>query len=209
MTRLTSATDLRQQKRAQRRAVPARKSRQAACRMAAHASILARPAEIRHIAVYLPSDGEMDTGPLIQTLWQLGKRVYLPVLQWRQRNLRFALCAPPTRMRQNRYGIGEPVVAASQLRRANQLDLIFLPLVAIDQRGNRLGMGGGFYDRTLAFCGGKRPPIRPRLIGLGYALQVVSRIEPAPWDIPLKGLVTEVGYSPLPLSAFDPDRDLP
>lgn len=70
------------------------------------------------------------------------------------------------------------------------MDIILLPLTGFDARGNRLGMGGGFYDRTLAFRqrAGQR---RPLLVGIAHACQEVPLIPSASWDIPLDRIVTD------------------
>jgi 5-formyltetrahydrofolate cyclo-ligase len=71
------------------------------------------------------------------------------------------------------------------------LDLILTPLVAFDDQGNRLGMGGGFYDRTLAYLGRRKHWKKPRLIGTAHAFQQVARLPHESWDVPLHGVVTE------------------
>lgn len=75
--------------------------------------------------------------------------------------------------------------------RARELDLLIMPLVAMDARGNRLGMGGGYYDRTLAnFANGALQPV---LVGVGYQFQLVEKIETQPWDVPLDWIATDAG----------------
>ncbi len=78
-----------------------------------------------------------------------------------------------------------------------------MPLVGFDADCNRLGMGGGFYDRTLDYLRWHRAWNRPRLIGLAHACQQVARIEPQPWDIPLEAVVTECAIQARP---FAPQR---
>ena len=73
--------------------------------------------------------------------------------------------------------------------------MIGLPLVAFDERGNRLGMGGGFYDRTLAFS--RRPGQKPVLIGCAYAFQEIRMLPAESWDIPLQFIATEKGITSL------------
>ena len=89
-------------------------------------------------------------------------------------------------MKENRFGIKEPIDGSPSS--AQTLDLILIPLVGFDQRGNRLGMGGGFYDRTLAFK--LKTPQRPNLIGLAHECQRVEHLETDPWDIPMTGILT-------------------
>ena len=101
------------------------------------------------IACYLANDGEIDPEYIIRTAWQLRKHVYLPVLSPFQSKLYFAPYRAGMKMQLNRFAIPEPVCKPSSWVTAWQLDLMLLPLVAFDQDGNRLGMGGGFYDLSL------------------------------------------------------------
>ncbi len=93
----------------------------------------------------------------------------------------------------NRFGIPEPDTRHGAHRARRQatwtLDVILLPLVGFDDDGQRIGMGGGFYDRTLAFT--QRPGPRPRLIGLAHDCQRVTRLPVAPWDVPLDAIVSD------------------
>ncbi len=145
----------------------------------------------RRIALYLGNDGELDPGFFILKLLALGVDVYLPVLHpLHSKQLLFARYRAKQRMTTNRYGIAEPSLRHSEWKTARQLDVILMPLVAFDERGNRLGMGGGYYDRTLAFKHRIRS-CRPRLYGLAYELQKVAYLPIEPWDIQLDGIVTE------------------
>lgn len=184
---------LRRALRERRRAL-GRRERTVAARGVACA-LLRHPAyqRARSLAVYLARDGELDPQPLVRRAWASGRRVFLPVLidrPWPR--LRFAPYTPTTRFRRNRFGIPEPDVPRRRLLPARALDLLLLPLVAFDSAGNRLGMGGGYFDRTLAYLHGRRWQ-RPRLLGIGYAFQQVAALDAAPWDVPLHGVVTERG----------------
>ncbi len=123
-----------------------------------------------------------------------GRRWYLPVLHpFRPGRLWFARYRPVDPMRPNRFGIQEPQRRGRQLCPAHGLDLVLLPLVGFDTHCNRIGMGGGFYDRSFAFLLRRRYWRRPLLIGLAHECQRVDAIERQPWDVPLDAVVTERG----------------
>lgn len=146
----------------------------------------------RRIALYLPNDGEIDPGPLMGRVWSMNKVCYLPILsRLRHDRLWFAPYRPDTALAGNRFGIPEPVVAPRSWRRAQDLDLILMPLVAFDARGNRLGMGGGFYDKSLAFLRQRGRWRKPHLIGLAHDFQRVDRLATFAWDVPLQAVATE------------------
>ena len=146
----------------------------------------------RRIAWYLPCRAAMDLWPFMERLWQAGKQCYLPVLDpLQRRQLWFAHYRAGDPLALNRYGIPEPCRPPHHLLNPWQLDLILAPLVAFDPRGNRLGAGGGYYDRTLAFRRRRRHWFKPFVYGVAYELQKVERLERRPWDIPLDGVFTE------------------
>ncbi len=147
----------------------------------------------QHIALYLSADGELDTSPLIESLWQQGKKVYLPVLHpFSKGHLLFLHYQSDTEMCHNRYGILEPKLKQSAILPSAQLDLIFTPLVAFDEQGQRLGMGGGYYDRTLApwFHSPKQKRKGAMPIGLAHDCQRVKQLPTESWDVPLPKIVT-------------------
>lgn len=145
-------------------------------------------ASSEHIALYLANDGELDTFPLIQALWQLGKTVYLPILHpFTPGYLLFVRYDKDTLLYPNKFGIPEPLAECHRLLPVNQLDIVFTPLVAFDKCGNRLGMGGGFYDRTLSQL---PPDSRCQIIGLAHSCQQVEAVPTEAWDIPLKQIIT-------------------
>ena len=142
----------------------------------------------QHIALYLANDGELDTYPLIQALWQKNKTVYLPVLHpFAPGYLVFIRYDSNTLLYPNRFGIPQPLTECHRLLPVNQLDIIFTPLVAFDQSGNRLGMGGGFYDRTLAQLPADS---HCQVIGLAHGCQQVDAVPAEAWDVPLKQIIT-------------------
>ncbi len=142
----------------------------------------------RALAAYIANDAEIDPAPLLQAAHAAGKRVLLPRL--RQKHLEFVSYRPGAAVRRNRFNIPEPVGAAWSLQR---VDVVCVPLVGFDRDGHRLGMGGGFYDRTFAARVRKnRGSLRgPRLIGLAYAGQEVAQLPHEEWDVRLTGVVTE------------------
>jgi 5-formyltetrahydrofolate cyclo-ligase len=145
----------------------------------------------KRIACYLANDGEIDPEYIIQTAWKLLKQVYLPVLSPFQSKLYFAPYTAGMEMHRNRFGIPEPACSPVNWVTAWQLDLMLLPLVAFDENGNRLGMGGGFYDRSLAYRRSRTHSLKPRLIGLAHELQREDKLEINSWDIPLDMIATE------------------
>jgi 5-formyltetrahydrofolate cyclo-ligase len=180
---------LRRQLKAARNAYkPAerRKAARGALRLALRHGLLLRA---QRIGFYLPQGGEFDAHPLLnQALW-MQRECYLPVLPRRGRVMRFGRVGRNTRMTKNRYGIAEPKDARAL--RARQLDLLLMPLVGFDQQGYRLGMGGGYYDATLAFMQHRRLWRKPRLVGVAYECQRVERLPHDPWDMPLDAVLTE------------------
>jgi len=191
---LSSRQQLRQHIRSLRRSLSAEQQQQASMDLVQQ--LLPRPEvqQAQHIALYLTNDGELDTTPLIQALWQQGKSLYLPLLHPVVPGyLVFQLYTPETLLKPNQFGIGEPELNCSLLRPISQLDLIFTPLVAFDSQGQRLGMGGGFYDRTLSQLSSDTKSAdakKPALIGLAHDCQHVESVPVEAWDIPLPAICT-------------------
>lgn len=149
----------------------------------------------KHIALYLPADGEIDPRPLMKAAQKRGKATYLPVLSdWPKTHMTFQRVGIGERWTRNRFGIAEPVSNRGEQRPAWALDLLLLPLVGFDPQGGRLGMGKGFYDRTLAYLGMRKNWHTPTLLGLAHECQKVDRLELASWDVPLMGTVTDGGW---------------
>ncbi len=146
----------------------------------------------RRIAFYIAAGGEIDPAPLMKLALMAGKQVYLPILRRRPaKGLWFASHHPGGRLQLNRFKIPEPIVHARRIVMPWSIDMVFVPLVAFDLRGNRLGMGGGFYDRTFAFKQQRNHWWGPKLIGLAHDFQRVDQLPTQPWDIPLDAVITE------------------
>ena len=189
----TSRNQLRRHLRQQRNALSPLQQRHASQQLAKR--LLANPDlyRARHIAIYLPNDGEISPLPYMQAARRRGICVYLPVLHpLIPGKLVFSPYTSHTRLRPNRFGIAEPAFSASLKRPAWAMDAILFPLVGFDEHGGRLGMGGGFYDRTFAFSR-TRPRLAPKLIGLAHDFQRVDSLPIEPWDVPLHSVVTERG----------------
>lgn len=188
----TEKTELRRSLRSRRNALPPEDQRLAAERLASNLAGVRLFLTSRRIACYLPNDGEIDTAPLIEQIHRRRKTCYLPVLSRLSHDrLWFAEAGPKTKLAPNRFGIPEPVVKSRDLIRAPELDLILMPLVGFDDQGNRLGMGGGFYDRSLEFLRHRQHWRKPHLLGIAYDFQRVNGLAPDSWDIPLAGVVTD------------------
>ena len=178
---------LRRELRAKRRALPA------AIRIAAAEALAARLLTLPYAPLSGPVAGywAMD-GEIALHVWQMRlprECTYcLPVLHDDGR-LRFAPWRAGAALSTNRFGIPEPDVPASSLLPAEAMALVVAPLVAFDARGHRLGMGGGWYDRTFAFRRERAAP--PHLVGAAFAAQQVESVFPESWDMPLDALCTE------------------
>lgn len=139
------------------------------------------------IALFLSFDGELDTRPLIEQLWQAGKQLCLPLLHpFSPGNLLFLHYHRHSKLVSNRFNIQQPRLDVRNVVPLQQIDLLIVPLVAFDTRGQRLGMGGGFYDRTLQHWPQQcLPPV-----GYAHDCQQVAELPTAHWDIPLPAIVT-------------------
>jgi len=145
------------------------------------------------IAAYLPFNGEADPLPLMDRAIQDGKQVFVPVIVAKAEPLRFEAWTRETSVQKNRFNIREPQTSGDSIEVA-ELDLVITPLVAFDGQRNRMGVGGGYYDRTFAFLNGVATKDRqPILIGLAYELQRLKKIDTSQHDVRLDAVVSETG----------------
>ncbi|MBZ0092742.1 MAG: 5-formyltetrahydrofolate cyclo-ligase [Sulfuricellaceae bacterium] len=180
--------ELRRVLRAKRREIPPAERRRAAQRL----QRLARPLLLRYrrIGFYLANDGEMDLLPLLNQALRMKRACFLPIVPPPgQLRLRFGRLSAVPDWYHNRFGIPEHN-SAHQVR-ASRLDVLFVPLVGFDAQGNRLGMGGGFYDASLAYLHPRLHWRKPRLIGVGFECQKTGPLPRDPWDAPLDAVITE------------------
>ncbi len=144
----------------------------------------------KRVGLYLPNDGEADSSLIMDICLQSGKKCFLPALHPKENRLHFVAYDQHTSLVANSYGIPEPSLRGAKLASAWSLDLILMPLVGFDRQGNRLGMGGGYYDRTLAFVNAGRLPV-PRLVGLAHSCQEVASIPSNNWDVAVEKIITD------------------
>lgn len=146
----------------------------------------------RRIGFYMPAKGELNCLPMLNRALWMAAECYLPIVPYaRQRKLWFSRLGDRPHWQLNKFGIPEYGHRRTQKVRPSDLDVLFLPLLGFDQRGYRMGMGGGYYDASLAFLNRRTRWRKPRLIGLAFEVQQVTRIPADPWDIPLDGVITE------------------
>ena len=143
-----------------------------------------------NVAGYWAVRGEVPLNLAVARLSSRGQHYFLPVLdESAPRLLGFAEYVAGGALAANRFGIPEP--CDREILPAAQMDVVLLPLLAFDVRGNRLGTGGGWYDTTFAFLRDQARPARPLLVGVGYAFQQVDALPAENWDVPLDCIATE------------------
>lgn len=183
--------ELRAELRHARRSIPPAERARCARRVAliAERSGLLPPAQ--RIGLYLALPEELETTALLARARRRGCRIYLPRIDAAPESRSMQFVSAAGRARRNRFGIREPSGAA--LPSARMLDVLFVPLVGFDRSGNRLGMGGGYYDRALAFTRSHALAQRPLLVGLAYARQELDHLQCTAHDVPLDIVITERG----------------
>jgi len=178
---------LRSELRARRRSISASERIAGAQALAEHLLALRGQPVSGHVAGYWAMDGEIALHA-----WQMRlprECVYcLPVLCDDQR-LRFAPWRPGDALVSNHHGIPEPDLSPAALLEAASLSLVVVPLVGFDEHGHRLGMGGGWYDRSFAFRHERSAP--PYLVGAAFALQQMPPLAAEAWDVRLDAICTE------------------
>lgn len=186
-----SRSELRKHLRQRRRLLSPREQEHAAVSLALNLVKNPDLHRAKHIAIYLPNDGEIDPHPYIAMAQRKGVHFYLPVLHpIHPGKLVFSPYYDGVELTANRFGIPEPAFSEGLKRPAWALDAVLFPLVGFDENGGRLGMGGGFYDRTFAFSR-LRPRLAPKLIGLAHDFQKVGELSIEPWDVALHSVVTD------------------
>ena len=184
--------ELRKNLRAARNALTSAMQHDAAQSIAYHLTCLEAYTRAKTIAGYLANDGEPDLTPMLSQCWRDNKQTTLPILHpFSKKHLLFVRYCSATAMTTNRFNIAEPMLNCADIRLLAQHDIILMPLVGFDAQGNRLGMGGGFYDRSLAAL--PASDTRPVLVGIAHDCQQVEALPVASWDIPCDVIVTPAG----------------
>ena len=146
----------------------------------------------RRIAGYVGSKGEIDPMPLLHLAHLMGKQCYLPILHpFLEGRLWFARWTPQSQMRFNRFNIPEPAFRYRDCSKPQFLDLLLVPMLGFDAQCHRLGMGGGFYDRSLSFRLRRSSWTGPYLFGLAHEAQRCDALHVAPWDVNMDAVFTE------------------
>ncbi|NWK77919.1 5-formyltetrahydrofolate cyclo-ligase [Aquitalea sp. LB_tupeE] len=188
-TAVTDKIALRKTVRRQRMALTPAYRAQAMRAVARHANRLLRRG--RRIGGYLAAGSELDVEILLSTALQRGASVWLPQIPARGRRMWFSRLTGDGRWyRHARYGIVE---FDGPCLRAEKLDVLLVPLLAVDEDGYRMGQGGGFYDSSLAFRQRPRRYGKPLLVGVAYDCQRVTQVPREAWDVQLDYLLTERG----------------
>ena len=186
----TTRPELRRQLQARRAALAPGERLAAADAVARHLADQSSLRQPGYVAGYWAVGGEV---PLHAVQMRLAPaQVWcLPVLQ-EDGHLRFAPWRAGDALANNRFGIPEPAVDPASTLAPEALSVVLLPLVGFDRAGNRLGMGGGYYDRSFAFR--REAPAPPRLVGVAYACQELPALAAEDWDVPLDAVATELDW---------------
>jgi 5-formyltetrahydrofolate cyclo-ligase len=182
---------LRASLRAKRRAVTPEFRAKAARQVARNVDRVFRLRPGLRVAVYASFREELDSAPLIRLARKRGCRIFLPRIDTRTISMKFVEATVGAHETVNHLGIVEP--RGTKPIAARWLDLVLLPLVGFDAHGMRLGMGGGYYDRTFAYRNRHTAWRGPRLVGVAYSFQQVPSIGREWHDVPLDAVVTESG----------------
>lgn len=177
---------LRRELRQRRRELPAAQRIAAADGLAAQLLALPFLPNAGYVAGYWSTDGEIALHSF-QLKLPKGLVWCLPLLHGEE--LRFAPWRPGDPLVGNRFGIPEPDVEPASALEPETMALVVMPLVGFDAQGRRLGMGGGWYDRSFAFR--RHAPAPPYLVGAGFDVQRTGSLRSEDWDVPADAICTE------------------
>lgn len=188
-SKATPNAELRLKMRRRRDALSAKHQVQASFKLSNSARRSPRLLNANRLAAYLAFEGEIQPHQLIKRL--TSAQLFLPrISNYQRREMRFLRADGARQL--SRFGISEPL-PITQPTPANMLDVILLPVVAFDRRGNRLGMGAGYYDRVLSSLA-HQSSTRPYLVGLAHHFQEVKSLQASPWDVPLDAILTDLEF---------------
>lgn len=144
--------------------------------------------DANNIGCYLSTEYEVSTDIIISSAHKTNKNLYVPKIK-QGHAMDFVKMTLNSNMVKNRYGIHEPL--SKDIIDTNKLDIVLVPIVAFDEKKNRIGMGGGFYDRKFKYIKNTKKKY-PLLIGVAFECQKVKKIKPESWDVKLSAIVTEL-----------------
>ncbi len=142
----------------------------------------------RFVACYLSTGCEVDTSTIILRAWRMKKRIFVPDTHGSGK-LTFREIRPDSEFARGPFGISEPIDGS--VLAPSMFDLVIVPVVAFDSDNHRIGMGGGYYDRTFSFLRHRKSFLKPKLVGVAFDCQKVDKIAPNPWDIRLFRIITQ------------------
>jgi 5,10-methenyltetrahydrofolate synthetase len=166
---------------AERRALDGKARQTLSEQIAGNLETILRPSDARTVALYWPIRGEPNLTGFMRAVHESGHRVVLPVVREKRTPLSFHIWAPDAEMERGIWNIPVPRDTESAVP-----DIVIAPVVGFDDKGYRLGNGGGYYDRTLAGISADT-----FVIGVGYAFSRLPTIHPMPWDVPMDVMVLE------------------
>jgi 5-formyltetrahydrofolate cyclo-ligase len=138
----------------------------------------------KSVAVYSPINNEVETDKIIAACFEMNKKIFLPKLC--STDLNFLALKPDSQFQKNKFGI--PEICNSEAEIAGHIDLMICPGIAFDSKKNRVGYGGGYYDRYLTSASYKH------LGMLGFSMQKTESISVDSFDIPMDFILTENGF---------------
>ncbi len=143
-------------------------------------------AEAKTIGITLSMENEVNTYPIIEKAWKEGKRVVVPKCNKETRTMSFRQISNFDQLETVYMNLREPIPALTEEVNADEIDLQIVPGVAYTERGERIGYGGGYYDRYLVHYKGKT-------LSLAYSFQMVEHIPVEPFDKNVEKIITEKG----------------
>lgn len=180
---MTTKQQLRREIEAQRIELKPQWLEAASARIAANFQDLEAFPSAKIIALYMSLPGEVELDALFELCWNLGKHTCIPVFDASSNIYKMAEISTESQFKIGNYGIREPI--SPILTPMNNIDLIAVPGVAFDRNGNRLGRGGGYYDRLLDGFPGVAAAV-------AFEFQVLSHIPCEAHDKPVNAIVTEI-----------------
>ena len=139
------------------------------------------------VLCFLCRSNEVQTDMIIRESFRMGKKVFVPLVNVRQKNLQVTqITSLDIKLVVGDYGVREPAPELQEIVSPSCLDLVITPGLAFDAFGNRIGYGGGYYDKLLKKLSGG-----VTRIGVGYDFQVLNSVPHSELDKPVQFVVTE------------------